>query len=172
MELQGDVYSLWVPAGQTTNGIEYYFQAENAIGSALATLPERIQRVIPIPCLPRVCWRKGGGRQQRRVRAGGRRNGGNSGGALAQDTELRVAALSAPPAPPNGITATDVGYAFSFANGAASFAEPLELTFSYADSDVAGLNPPTCGSTQWMLKVGSCWRAARWIPRRRLSVWT
>ena len=142
MALQGEVYSLWAPASQTANGIEYYFQAENASGGVLATLPESNPAGQPY-VLPATS-----------VLAQSVQAGSNAAfelavgvtveipaGALAQDTELQVTALTAAPAPPEGITATGVGYAFSFADGTTTFGQPVALTFNYADSDVAGLDP-------------------------------
>jgi hypothetical protein len=141
MQQQGNIFSLWVPASITANGIEYYMQAEDGSGNVLATLPEANPSSAPYS-LPATSI----------LQQGVNANARNAfelaigltfeipAGALAQNTNLRVAAFASSPVVPSGITTTTVGYNFSMADGTTAFSKPITVTFNYAASDVSGLD--------------------------------
>jgi hypothetical protein len=141
MQQQGNLFSMWVPASVTANGIEFYIQAEDSSGNVLATLPETNPSTQPFS-LPATSI----------LQQGVQANARNAfelavgltfeipAGALAQNTNLQVSALTTSPAPPSGITTTTIGYNFSMADGTTSFAQPISITFNYAPDDVAGLD--------------------------------
>ena len=135
------IYSAWIPGSQTLNGIEYYFQVEDASGNVLATLPETNPSTQPFSLSATTLL-------QEDVTAG-RDNAVEfavgltvqiPAGALASNTQLQVASPAATPDPPPGMTATDINYALSMADGTTTFSQPMTLTFGYADSDVAGMD--------------------------------
>jgi hypothetical protein len=141
MQQQGNTFSLWVPASATASGIQYYMQAENSNGTVLATLPETNPAAQPFT-LPATSS------LQQAVQANSRNAFEFAtgltfeipSGALAQNTNLRVSALSTSPVAPSGIITTNIGYNFSMADGTTSFSKPISITFNYASSDVSGLD--------------------------------
>jgi len=135
------IYSAWIPGSQTLNGIEYYFQVEDANGNVLATLPETNPSTQPFS-LPATTLLQEDVTASRdtAVEFAVGLTAQIPAGALASDTQLQVAPPAAAPDPPPGVTATGINYALSMADGTTTFSQPMTLTFAYADSDVAGMD--------------------------------
>ena len=140
MSLAEGIYSTWIPGSQTANGIEYYFQVEDADGNVLATLPETNPSTQPYSLSAAALLQEDvTAGQDTAVEFAVGLTVEIPAGTLASDTQLQVASPAAAPDPPEGMTATDINYALSMADGTTSFSQPMTLTFGYADSDVAGM---------------------------------
>jgi hypothetical protein len=139
MEPRGNTFKYWVPAEETTNGIEYYFQAEDSNGDVLTTLPESNPTsqpyVLPVSQI-----------LQQPVKASDR-NAFELAvglafeippGALGRDTNLRVSPLNGIPGR-DGLITTTVGYSLTMADGTTTFSQPMEIAFNYSPSDVVGV---------------------------------
>ena len=141
LQQQDNLFKLWIPAHVATSGIEYYLQAEDSNGNVRATLPNTNPStqpfVLPVSNI-----------LQEKVQANVRNDielpvgltFDVPAGALNHDTNLQVVELSNLPTPPIGIITTTIGYNFTMADGTASFSKPIGIGFSYAISDVVGLD--------------------------------
>jgi hypothetical protein len=140
MTLADGIYSAWIPASQTANGIEYYIQVEGTSNNVLATLPEENPSTSPfLLSAVDILSQSVVATKDNAFEFAVGITVEIPAGAVQNNTDLQVSAFSTPPTPP-GLTPTDIGYNLTMSDGTTHFNQPVRLTFSYADSDISELD--------------------------------